>query len=70
MTDRPTPQQRLATNAVRLVRKSGHLAVDLMGLAGAGWIVHGVGLIYRPAGSIVAGLFLLAAAVLLTARRT
>ena len=41
------------------------LARDLGGLVGAGLIAYGAGLIYRPAGFIVAGLLLLASAFLL-----
>lgn len=43
-------------------------AIDLVGVAGAGAIATGVAYIYRPAGLIVAGLFLLAAALLLGRR--
>lgn len=41
---------------------AGGLGTDAAGLAGAGLITYGAGLVYRPAGFIVGGLFLLAGA--------
>lgn len=42
------------------------LCRDAIGIAGALLICHGVGLIYRPAGFIAAGAFLLLAAYFLS----
>ena len=42
----------------------GDIVVDVAGVAGAASISYGAGLIYRPAGFIVAGVLLLAASIL------
>ena len=40
------------------------LVCDVAGLAGGGLIVYGAWLVYRPAGYLVAGLLLMAGAIL------
>ena len=44
------------------------VAVDVTAVAGAGLVAYGAWLIYAPAGYLVAGLMMTAAAVLLKAR--
>ena len=46
----------------RIASKLGVLVRDAIGLAGAGLVAHGAWLVYEPAGFIVAGLLLIAAA--------
>jgi hypothetical protein len=50
--------------AVALRARMGDTIRDLIGLAGAGLVAYGAGEIYRPAGFIVGGLFLLVGAFL------
>jgi hypothetical protein len=49
-----------------VTRIVAELVTDLVGIAGAGLIAYGASLIYPPAGWVIAGAFLIAAAVLLS----
>lgn len=59
----------LAARAFDVSRQiSPVLAVDAIGVVGCGLIVYGAGLVYQPAGFLVAGAMLLAGAWLIARR--
>lgn len=59
-----SPPERLRAALAAARRSAPNLARDAAGLAGAGAVAHGAGLVYAPAGWICAGVLLLGGAYL------